>query len=145
MKLLRWYIPFVVALVIASGFTILNTGYSQDKEKTVIATRLYEMVGCIQALNLDENWALIDGRKWDLADDFDKKGISPVWRKKRKIEFKNRETWVNYYVILQSRAEASVDVEKRTRRKIKRMVDPDLIKEINEKGGKIYKIRICPT
>ncbi|RLB06570.1 MAG: hypothetical protein DRG50_05295 [Deltaproteobacteria bacterium] len=139
----RWYKFLMVAILIVGELMIFSLGHSQVKKMTIVTT-LYVMEGRLQVLDLDERWALIDGLKWDLTEDFDKKTISSdVAIKWGKVEFGDEGIWVDYYVILRTETEVSSLGEER-KVKIKKLDEYSVIKEVNEAGGKIYKIKVSP-
>lgn len=73
-----WYIPLVMTVVIFGVLLNGGTGYSEVPQKveggkTVV--QFYEIRGHLTAVNLKEKWALIDGYKWELSENFNQKDL----------------------------------------------------------------------
>lgn len=137
----RRYITLMVFLVIVGALTFVSIGHAQSSKKPTV--ELYRMTGRLQALNLDDKWAQINGRRWELTDNFNKKDLPPAWKKKKNLQFKDSQrVWVYYYVGLGT--EASPDAGK-MKKKIRSISNPDEIKKIYEGGGKIYRIEVLPA
>lgn len=136
----------VMILVLVSAVMIASMCFAQNKEGTTIA--FYKITGRLQALNLDDNWAQINDLKWDLADNFNEEALPSEWKKGGTVEFQeNQQVWVEYYVSLKvAEGEKSfVPVNKIKKGKVRLITKPSDIQKLNERGGKIYKIKRLPA
>ncbi len=153
MKLLRkkqdQYKIVIISLIVASLFMSWGIGYAQETRREGTKISRYEMDGRLQAFNLEEKWALIGGLKWSLADEFDTKEFAARLglEKSGTVKFTAKQkSWATYYVILQTIGVSSVSMLKektQDKKDIKLVIEPNEIKRIYEKGGKIYKIVPC--
>lgn len=136
----------VMILVLVSAVMIASMCFAQNKEGTTIA--FYKITGRLQALNLNDHWAQIDDLKWDLSDNFNREGLPGEWKRDGTIEFQeNQQVWVEYYVSLKvAEGEKSfVPVNKIKKGKVRLITKPSDIQKLNERGGKIYKIKRLPA
>jgi hypothetical protein len=142
----RRFLSLIVVLALVSALMIASISYAQTKEKAPIATEFFKMTGRLQVLNLHDNWAQIDGLRWELADNFDKEALSRAWKKRGTVEFtEDQGVWVSFYVSLVTEA-SSDDVRRAKEEEMIRLITkPDTIQKIHDSGGKIYKIERLPA
>ena len=140
-------------LVIVSMFTLVvgalpSTVHPEDPIGSS-EVEYYLLQGRLQVLDKAQKIAVIDGLTWDLIDDFSEKNVSGGLNlfNQSRTEFKPKPRAVMYYAILQAVAEpvTSSELLKRKVRPTRVNLDDKDIKEINEKGGKIYRIHIPPS
>ena len=142
----HYLLSFMVVLVVVSATMIVNMSFAQNREGTTIA--FYKITGRLQALNLNDHWAQIDDLQWDLADTFNKEALPSEWKKDGTVEFQeNQQVWVEYYVSIKitEGEESLAGVKKMKKGKVKLITKPDDIQKLNERGGKIYKIKRLPA
>jgi hypothetical protein len=136
----------VMILVLVSTVMIASMCFAQNREGTTIA--FYKITGRLQALNLNDHWAQINDLKWDLTDNFNREGLPAEWKKDGTVEFQeNQQVWVEYYVSLKMKKgeESFVGVSKMKEGKVRLITKPGDIQKLNERGGKIYKIKRLPA
>lgn len=136
------HLIIVTAFVIVAALTIASISQAQISTKKTIG--LYKITGKVQILDLDGKWVEIDGRRWELADNFDKKDLPREWQKRKKLEFNDsQKVWIYFYVRLLRIA--SPEEAKMSKEKIHLVTEPNEIERIHENRGKIYRIELIPA
>ena len=140
----------LIALVIMQAPIIVSLGHAQKAQVTAkeMVVQLYETGGRLTAINLKENWVVIDDHKWKLSEHFDTKGLPPEWKKQGGYECKNGWIVVRYYISLRIRSgEAPLDIggKPKGESKIRGIMNAEELQELFERGGKIYKIEVMPA
>jgi hypothetical protein len=134
----------MLLLMFITLFMIVSVSYSQPGDRATSEIAFYKMTGPLQVFSLADKQARIDDITWALADTFRTKDIPRDWKRKGTVEFTERNVWVYYYVSLVTVTKASTNSKQSDKKKIQLITDPEEIKEIHDKGGKIYKIELAP-
>lgn len=110
-------------------------------------TRLYEIVGHLDEINLREGWGLIDGYRWRLTNDFDTSHLPQSWVKQGGYKCSNRYIVVRYYVRLKVPVgESLLNIgEDRRSKRAREVINPEEVKILFEKGGQVFRIEILPA
>ena len=131
-------IALVVGAVILVG-TIAPAGQDND---------YYMVQGSLQVLDRGYKTALIDGLSWPLIDDFSDENIESDVRifGATRTDFTRRPRVVRYFLVLQPLPMpiSSADLLKKRLPTVSTELTTQELKELNEKGAKIYKIVVLP-
>ena len=122
----------MILCVVAFALVVCLMGPAQAQEEGTV-TKLYRMKGKLEAIDLTQRWVMIGGLQWDLADDFATDDFStPKWGR---IEYA-RAKRVIFFVRCREPALQGLHVGESTT--VERVTRLDVIKELNEKGCKVY-------
>jgi len=142
-----WRIIPLMAVAVVTVLMMLSIGLAQvtqvEVKKTVV--QYYEIGGHLTAINLKEKKAMLDGHKWDLSEDFNKKGLPSEWIKQGSYQCKNGYIVVRYYVSVKIQAEAPLNIGEKTKEGIREIINAEDVQELFNRGGKVYRIEILPA
>ena len=128
MKRLRLMILYLVAFALI----VCLIGPAQGQEEGTV-TKLYQMKGKLEAIDLTQRWVMIGGLQWALADDFVTEDFAtPKWGR---IEYAHARR-VIFFVRCREQAPQGVYVGESTT--VERVTGLDVMKELKEKGCKVY-------
>ena len=125
-------VRLMMLCVVAFALIVCLTGPAQGQEEGTV-TKLYQMEGGLEAMDLTQGWVIIGGLQWDLADDFETEDFPTP--KRGKIEYP-RPRSVIFFVRCREPALQGVHVGASTT--VETVTGLDVIKELNEKGCKVY-------
>jgi len=111
-------------------------------------TEYYMVQGTLQVLDRGYRTALIDGLLWPLIDDFSEQNIRsdiPAFGPGR-TDLTRRPRIIQYFLVLQPLPTpiSSSDLLGKKLPVISKGLTPEELKELNEKGAKVFKIVVPP-
>ena len=135
----------IAAALLLSLAAVISTGAmaraGQDAE-------YYMMQGTLQVLDRGYKTAVIDGLSWPLIDDFSGANIISDLHEfgPTRTDLRTRPLLVRYYLIIQPVPTpiASTDLLRKKLPTISTEVTAEKLKELNEKGAKVFKIYVPP-
>lgn len=143
---IRWWFAILCAWVLIVSSLPSGLGSAQG-ESQMPEGEYYEIGGYLLMLNMEKKEALIEGSlptalTWGLIDDFSRNNIKSG--KSVVKEFTRGRFGVKYYVIVADEPVNSGDLLGHTIAPTRIDLGPKDIREIHEKGGKIYKLEYIP-